>query len=155
LGVLSPQMEKLGLLGPSDKSKRRQGDVSFANWRYGRGLAIDVAVICPLADSHVNQEEPCEVYAERQKHKRYDAGFVGSNYDFVAMVFETSGAVNSEGNDIIKQLIHFASKRECMGNSSFAGRSWARISCCIQTSVAQAILNGITLIPSNFALSYL
>jgi len=73
------------------------GDVSFANWRYGRGLAIDVAVICPLADSHVHQEEPCEVYAERQKHKRYDAGFVGSNYDFVAMVFETSGAVNSEG----------------------------------------------------------
>ena len=115
--------------------------MSFANWRYGRGLAIDVAVICPLADSHVHQEEPCEVYAERQKHKRYDAGFVGSNYDFVAMVFETSGAVNSEGNDIIKQLIRFASKRECMGNSSFAGRSWARISCCIQTSVAQAILN--------------
>ena len=97
LGVLSPQMEKLGLLGPTDKSKRRPGDVSFANWRYGRGLAIDVAVICPLADSHVHQEEPCEVYAERQKHKRYDAGFVGSNYDFVAMVFETSGAVNSEG----------------------------------------------------------
>lgn len=41
LGVLSPQMEKLGLLGPTDDSKRRPGDVSFANWRNGRGLAID------------------------------------------------------------------------------------------------------------------
>ena len=110
-------------------------------WRNGRGLAIDVAVICPLAASHLHQEEPCEIYAERQKHKRYDAGFKGSRYEFAAMVFETSGAVNSEGNDIIKQLIRFASKRECVGNSSFAGRTWARISCCIQTSVAQAILN--------------
>ena len=120
LGVLSPQMEKLGLLGPTDDSKRRPGDVSFANWRNGRGLAIDVAVICPLAASHLHQEEPCEIYAERQKHKRYDAGFKGSRYEFAAMVFETSGAVNSEGNDIIKQLIRFASKRECVGNSSFA-----------------------------------
>ena len=51
----------------------------------------------------------------------YDAGFVGSRYDFAAMVFETSGAVNSEGADIIRQLIRFASKRECVGNSSFAG----------------------------------
>src|SRR6185437_13628791 len=50
------------------------------------------------------QEHPCELYAERQKHARYDAGFKGSRFDFAAVVFETSGAVNSEGNDIIKQL---------------------------------------------------
>ena len=141
MGLLNPQMEKLGLLGPTDSSKRRPGDVSFPLWRYGRGLAIDVAVICPLAASHVREEDPCELYAERQKHSRYDAGFVGSRYDFAAMVFETSGAVNSEGADIIRQLIRFASKRECVGNSSFAGRAWARIACCIQTSVSQAILN--------------
>ena len=29
---------------------------------------------------------------ERQKHKRYDAGFKGSRYEFAAMVFETSGS---------------------------------------------------------------
>jgi hypothetical protein len=141
IGLLRPQMEKLGLLGPTDESKRRPGDVSFELWRYGRGLAIDVAVICPLAPSHLHEEEPCETYATRQKHARYDSGFVGSRFDFAAMVFETSGAVNNEGADIIRQLIRFASKREGTGNSSFAGRSWARISCCIQTSVAQAILN--------------
>src|SRR5207253_10791354 len=55
LVVLSSQMEKLGLLGPTDDSKRRPGDVSFANWRNGRGLAIDVAVICPLAASHLHR----------------------------------------------------------------------------------------------------
>jgi hypothetical protein len=141
IGLLSPVMEKLGLLGPTDDSKRRPGDVSFPLWRYGRGLAIDVAVICPVAASHIDQEEPCEVYAVRQKHALYDEGFRGSRYDFAAMVFETSGAVNEEGRNILRQMIRFASKRECVGNSSFAGRAWARVGCCIQSSVAQAILN--------------
>ena len=100
-----------------------------------------MAVICPLAASHVNCEEPCEDYAQHQKHNRYDASFDKSRYDFVAMVFETSGAVNEEGGEILKQLIRFASKRMGAGNSSFAGRAWARVSCCIQTAVAQSILN--------------
>ena len=89
IGLLRPQMEKLGLLGPTDDSKRRPGDVSFENWKYGRGLAIDVAVICPLAASHLHQEAPCELYAERQKHARYDKSFKGSHFDFSAMVFES------------------------------------------------------------------
>jgi hypothetical protein len=57
------------------------------------------------------------------------------------MIFETSGAVNTEGMNIMRQIIRFASKRECVGNSSFAGRAWARVGCCIQSSVAQAVLN--------------
>ena len=84
-------------------------------------------MICPVAPSHVDQEDPCEYYAAHQKHLRYDA----SRYDSAAMVFETSGAVNIEGQNILKQLIRFASKRENAGNSSYAGRTWARIECCI------------------------
>lgn len=140
VGMLNPAMEKLGLLGPSDESKRRPGDVSLPLWRYGRGLAIDVAVVCPVALSHVNEESPCEAHALR-KHDRYDRGFIGSRYDFAAMVFETSGAVNLEGMNIMRQIIRCASKRECVGNSSFAGRAWARVGCCVQYSVAQSILN--------------
>ena len=96
VAMLNPAMEKLGLLGPTDESKRRPGDVSIPLWRYGRGLAIDVAVICPVAPSHVNEAVPCETYAAKRKHNRYDAGFRGSRFDFAAMVFETSGAVNVE-----------------------------------------------------------
>ena len=92
-----------------------------------------MAVICPLAPSHMGEDEPCETYAKRQNHDLYDATFKGSRYDFAAMVFETSGAVNDEGRDILRQIIRFASKRECMGNSSFAGRAWARVGCCIPT----------------------
>ena len=36
----------------------------------------------------------------QRKHAYYDEGFKGTNYDFVAMVFETSGAVNLQGLDV-------------------------------------------------------
>ena len=99
-----------------------------------------MAVICPLATSHLKEEVPCEQYAAVQKHGRYDAGFVDSHYDFAAMVFETSGAVNLEGRTILKQIIRYASKRSSVGNSVYAGRAWARLGCVIQHAVAQSIL---------------
>ena len=88
VGLLSPEMEKIGLWDP----RTRPGDVSFKTWSFNRGLAIDVAVICPVAESNLSCDEPCEVYARKRKHKLYDPGFIK-----VAMVFETSGALNSEG----------------------------------------------------------
>jgi len=114
--------------------------VSLPIWQFNKGLAIDVAVICPVAPSHMGEQEPCETYADTHKHARYDAGFVGSRYDFAAMVFETSGAVNKEGMSILKQIIRMAGKRECVGNSVYAGRAWARLACVIQYAVAQSIL---------------
>jgi hypothetical protein len=141
VGLLSPELEKMGILGPTDRSRRRPGDISFKCWAPNRGLAVDVAVICPLAASHLDEAEPCEVYAVRHKYDRYEEGFKGSDYDFVAMVFETSGAVNADGLQVIKQIFRCASKRSKAGHSSFCGRAWARLACCIQISVAQMILN--------------
>ena len=39
VGMLTPELEKLGILGPTDRSRRRPGDVSFKNWGPNRGLA--------------------------------------------------------------------------------------------------------------------
>ena len=57
------------------------------------------------------------------------------------MVFETSGAVNKEGENVLKQIIRFASKREGITHTVFASRAWARLSCCVQVASAQQILN--------------
>ena len=141
IGLLSPEMEKLGILGPTDKSRRRPGDVSIKTWSLHRGLAIDVAVICPLAVSHLNSTEPCESYALHQKIERYGDSFENSDYDFAPVVFETSGAVNKEGENVLKQIVRFASKREGITHTIFAARAWAHISCCVQYSGAQQILN--------------
>ena len=73
---------------------------------------FDVAVICPLAASHLLSSEPCESYAKTQKTDRYAAAFEKSDYDFAPVVFETSGVVNKEGESVLKQIIRFASKRE-------------------------------------------
>jgi hypothetical protein len=139
-GVLSPQMEKKGILGPT--SGRRPGDVTIPNWS-GSPLAIDVAVTSPIIATSVRLNSPCEEYAANQKHRKYDASFAGSDYSFCAMVFETLGAVNQEGEEVLRQLFRYAAAHLGREFSSYCVRAWARFSCTLQRSVAQAILNRI------------
>ena len=64
-----------------------------------------------------------------------------SDYDFAPVIFETSGALNKEGETVLKQIIRFASKREGITHTVYAARAWARLSCCVQAASAQQILN--------------
>jgi hypothetical protein len=137
-GLLSPQLEKKGILGPT--IGRRPGDVTVPIWREGKGLAIDVAVTCPLQKKSVRVTDPCEDYAAIQKHGKYDKDFQGTDYLFCAMVWETLGAVNAEGEEVLRQIFRFAAKRLGKEFSSFCGRAWARVSCCLQRCVSQSIL---------------
>ena len=138
-GMLSPVMEKKRLLG--DVYGRRPGDVTIPVWRANKGLAIDVAVTSPLASSNLHLSEPCESYASSKKHAYYDDDFKGTAFEFAAMVFETTGGVNSEGLEVLRQLFRFASKHQGLQLSVYCGRAWARLSCNIQSSVSQCFLN--------------
>jgi hypothetical protein len=140
-GLLNPVMEKKGILGPT--SGRRPGDVTIPIWQEGKGLAIDVAVTSSLSKGNVGIGQPCEVYAEQQKHKKYDASFEGKPYLFSPVVLETLGPINSEGCQVLSQLFRFAAKRLGREFSSFCGRGWGRVSCNLQRSVSQSILNRI------------
>ena len=64
-------------------------------------------------------------------------------YFFGAVIFETLGAINTEGEEILKQLFRFAAKRLGREFTSYCGRAWARVSCNLQRSVSQAILSRI------------
>ena len=132
-------MEKKHLLGDADG--RRPGDVTIPVWRANKGLAIDVAVTCPLASSNLNHKEPCEVYAAHHKHAHYDNDFKGTAFDFAALIFETTGGVNNEGLEVLRQLFRFAAKHQGLQLSVYCGRAWARLSCNIQSSVSQCFLN--------------
>ena len=136
--LLSPELEKQGVLGST--TGRRPGDVTLPIWSDGCGLAIDVAVTSPLQKASVRLFNPCEEYATTQKHGKYDKDFQGVHYSFVAMVWETLGAINVEGEEVLRQIFSFAAKRLHREFSSFCGRSWAQFSCCLQRSVSQAIL---------------
>src|SRR2546429_8535531 len=67
-----------------------------------------------------------ESYAQHQKIDRYTDAFVHSDYDFAPVIFETSGALNEEGETVLKQIIRFASKREGITHTVYAARAWAR-----------------------------
>ena len=82
-------------------------------------------------------------YAATQKHGKYDVDFKGTQYTFCAMIFETLGAVNVEGEEVLRQLFRFAAKRLGREFTSYCGRAWPRVSCNLQRSVAQSILNRI------------
>ena len=77
-----------------------------------------------------------------QKHGKYDADFKGTQYTFCAMIFETLEAVNVKGKKF-RQLFRSAAKRLGREFTSYCGRAWARVSCNLQRSVAQSILNRI------------
>ena len=81
----------------------------------------------PLAPTYVCKEEPCEWYAATQKHAKYDASFQGTDYFFSAVVFETLGAINVEGEEVLKQLFRFAAKRVGREFTSYCGRAWASV----------------------------
>jgi hypothetical protein len=51
-GMLSPIMEKKGILGPVDG--RRPGDVTIPIWRSNKGVAIDVAVTSPFGSHNIS-----------------------------------------------------------------------------------------------------
>jgi hypothetical protein len=112
----------------------------FQRWAEGKALVIDVAVTSPLVDTYVRLEDPCNWYAATQKHGKYDASFKDTQYTFSAMVFETLGAVNDEGEEVLRQLFRFAAKRLGREFTSYCGWAWTDN---LQRSVSQAILNRI------------
>jgi hypothetical protein len=57
------------------------------------------------------------------------------------MVFETTGGVNNEGLELLRQLFRFAAKHQGIQLSVYCGRAWARLSCGLQSSVSQCFLN--------------
>ena len=102
---------------------------------------MDVCVTCPFSSSNVGRDSPNEYCASHLKHRKYDPDFVGTNFDFSALVFESTGAVNREGKEFLAQLFRFAARYSGNHLSVFAGRAWARLSCTLQSAVAQSVIN--------------
>ena len=63
------------------------------------------------------------------------------------------GGVKAEGEKVLRQLFTFAAKKLGREFSSFCSRGWARVSCCLQRSVAQMILSRIDGVSAESELS--
>ena len=106
-----------------------------------RSGTVDAGLPNLRASSNLHISEPCESYATWKKHAYYDDDFKGTAFEFAAMVFETTGGVNIEGLEVLRQLFRFAAKHQGLQLSVYCGRAWARLSCNIQSSVSQCFLN--------------
>ena len=141
-GLLSPVLEKRGILGDTKRPGRRPGDVTFPCWQNSKGLAVDVCVTSPFNTKNLSSKTPADDYGLR-KHGKYDEGFSGTNFSFCALALETTGGVSEEGLSFLRQLWRFAARQQNTKLCVYAARAWARLSCNLQTSVAQAILHRI------------
>ena len=63
-----------------------------------------MAVTSPLTKTNLRIIQPCEDYAQFHKHKKYDPSFKGIPYLFSPIVFETLGAINLEGANVLSQV---------------------------------------------------
>src|SRR5579872_914473 len=135
--VLSPVVELRNILSDSD---HRPGDVTLPNWSGGRPLAIDVAVTSPFSVAGMHSQEPADTYSELRKHNKNQHKFRGKWCMFSALVLESTGGLSEEALSLLKAIYRFGSKQQNIQHSVYAGRAWARLSCNLQTSVAQAIL---------------
>lgn len=92
---------------------------------------MDVAITSAVGKTSVCRESPCEEYALTRKHGKYDK----------SLICEILGAL--EDIEVLRQIFRFTAKHSGCEFSSYCGRAWACISCCLQRSVGQAILNRI------------
>ena len=97
--------------------------MTLHRWNAGSALAIDVAITSALSKTAIRIESPCDEYAIIQKHGKYDKDFAGIDYSFCAMVWETLGALNLEGEEVLRQIFRFASKQLGHEFSSYCGRA--------------------------------
>jgi len=84
-GLLSPVLEKRGILGDSKRPGRRPGDVTLPCWRDSKGLAVDVCVTSPFSVKNLYSAAPADDYGLR-KHRKYDEGFVHTAFSFCALL---------------------------------------------------------------------
>jgi len=103
-------------------------------------LAVDVAVTSPFSVFGLRSSKPADAYGDLHKHTRYHKLFRGKSVLFAALVLETTGGLSQEATSLLKAVFRFGSRRQNIQHCVYAGRAWARLSCNLQTSVAQAIL---------------
>jgi len=97
-----------------EEGGQRPADVWIPNYKEHLGVALDIAVTCPIRGTFKQNLQAAEKYAQEVKVKKYFAGFEGTNKKYVPVVFDTFGGVSSEGGAIVREIfsLHYERKRE-------------------------------------------
>ena len=112
----STDLEHGGGLGDD----RKPGDVILYNWRDGRHLLIDVAVVNPLCSSNVESlisegvGGAAAAYGGIKKGKYHDLDF--DKYEFLPFIMETTGGLSKAAHGFCKEIQKRHEASSCYSN---------------------------------------
>ena len=90
------------------QDKRRPGDVIVFNYNGSKHLLIDIAVIDPTAECHLDElitggaGAAASAYAEKKRAKYHDLD--ADKYDFLPFIIEGSGGFGEDAMMFVKEL---------------------------------------------------
>ena len=103
------------------RDQRRPGDVIIYNWREGRHLLIDVAVINPLCNSNrpnlISQGigAAATAYGKTKERTYHDLDF--TKYEFLPFTIETTGGLSKSAHGFCKELKKRRESLNCESHS--------------------------------------
>ena len=99
--------------------QRRPGDVIVYNWREGKYLLIDVAVINPLCSSNIDSlisdgvGGAATAYGSGKEKTYWDLDF--NKYEFLPFIVETTGGLSKEAYNFCREIKNLHETLNCHG----------------------------------------
>ncbi len=126
-------------------NKERPGDIFIENWTNREDIAVDIGIVCPMANSYKTTASKERFSAAKQMFARKDSKYSrkceGIGFKYLPLVAETTGGWSSESKEFFNTL---AGKLACVTGEDIArvkNRIFKRLSIASERSNAIAILN--------------
>ena len=148
---LMTRREEVGCFREVDPDDNHRPDISVTNMPGKvKKLILDVAVTCPvplrsnfelsrnmaLSKSHLANQ------AYNKKMHKYQALCEANNLEFLPLIFESTGGMHSKAAEHFFKVIDLIVGKDDKGYKICCHLFWAaRLSCCLQKSIAKAIIS--------------
>ena len=100
--------------------QRRPGDIIVYNWRDGRHLLIDVAVINPLCSTNIDHlisegvGGAATAYCKKKERTYQDLDL--NKYEFLPFIMESTGGLSKTAYDFCKQIKNLRESANCQSS---------------------------------------
>jgi hypothetical protein len=104
---LSPVLEPKHILRDSGK---KPADILVPDYHLGRDACLDIAITCPIQDKYCSkaaqiQSFSADDYAQNIKIPKYSNVIANESLMFIPIIFETFGALNTEGYGFLEEVV--------------------------------------------------
>jgi hypothetical protein len=148
---LMTRREEVGCFREVDPDDNHRPDISVTNMPGKvKKLILDVAVTCPvplrsnfeLSRNMALSKSRLANQAYNRKMHKYQALCEANNLEFLPLIFESTGGMHSKAAEHFFKVIDLIVGKDDKGYKICCHLFWAaRLSCCLQKSIAKAIIS--------------